>query len=49
MIKEIRQEDLAECVEDAFKYSKVVLAAASYDGGVFTPMLDFLSHLKTKG
>lgn len=48
-VADLAREDLAECVEDAFKYSKVVLAAASYDGGVFTPMLDFLSHLKTKG
>ena len=40
---------MAEAVEDAFKYSKMVVAAASYDGGVFPPMYDFLHHLQIKG
>ena len=35
-------------VEDAFHYDRVVLAAASYDGGVFPCMDDFLHHLKSK-
>ena len=48
-ISDLAREDMAECVEDAFKYSKMVLAASSYDGGVFTPMHDFLSHLAGKG
>ncbi len=48
-IADLAREDVAECVEDAFKYGKIVLAAASYDGGVFTPMHDFLSHLASKG
>lgn len=41
-------EDQAEAVEDAFKYGKVVLAASSYDAGLFPPMYDFLHHLQIK-
>ena len=39
------REDMAECVEDAFRYDRIVLCASSYDGGVFLPMHDFLNHL----
>ena len=45
---DITREDLAEAVEDAFKYSKIVFAASSYDGGVFPPMETLLCHLKAK-
>ena len=45
---DITREDLAEAVEDAFKYSKTVLAASSYDGGVFPPMETLICHLKAK-
>lgn len=45
---DVCRADVAECVEDAFKYSKMVLCAASYDGGLFLPMEDFLHHLKAK-
>lgn len=48
-VADICRDDIAECVEDAFKYGKIVLAAASYDAGVFAPMHDFLSHLAMKG
>lgn len=48
-VADITRSDIAECVEDAFKYGKVVLAASSYDGGVFAPMHDFLGHLAMKG
>ncbi len=48
-VADLSREDMAECVEDAFKYSKVILAASSYDGSVFPPMYDFLSHLQMKG
>lgn len=48
-IADLCRDDIAECVEDAFRYDRVVLAAASYDGGVFAPMDDFLGHLKSKG
>lgn len=45
---DITRDDFAEAVEDAFKYGKVVFAASSYDGGVFPPMENLLSHLKSK-
>ena len=44
-IADLSRADVAECVEDAFKYGKVILAASSYDAGVFPPMEDFLHHL----
>lgn len=47
-IADLSRADVAECVEDAFKYGKVILAASSYDAGVFPPMEDFLNHLKSK-
>lgn len=40
--------DLSQVVSDAFRYDKLVLAAPSYDGGVFSVMEDFLHHLKSK-
>lgn len=48
-ISDISRSDMAENVEDAFKYSTLVVAAPSYDGGVFPVMNDFLHHLKIKG
>lgn len=47
-ITDLSRCDMAEAVEDAFKMSNMVLAAASYDAGVFPPMNDFLHHLKDK-
>lgn len=41
--------DMAEAVEDAFRMSKMILAASSYDANVFPPMHDFLHHLQMKG
>ena len=43
------RSDFAENVEDAFRYPRLVLAASSYDGGLFTPMYNFLHLLKSKG
>lgn len=48
VVSDLAREDIAECVEDAFRYDRMVLAASSYDGGVFLPMHDFLTHLKAK-
>lgn len=48
-ISDLSRSDMAENVEDAFKYSALVVAAPSYDGGVFPVMNDFLHHLKIKG
>ncbi len=47
-VSDLAREDMAECIEDAFKYGRIILAASSYDAGVFTPMHDFLSHLAMK-
>lgn len=48
-ITDLSRDDMAEAVEDAFRYGKLIVAAASYDGGVFPPMHDFLHHLQIKG
>lgn len=47
-ISDITREDLHEGVEDAFKYGKMVVAASSYDAGLFPPMYDFIHHLEIK-
>ena len=47
-ITDLAREDMAEALEDAFRYGKVVLAASSYNGGVMPFMEDFLHHLKAK-
>lgn len=47
-ISDLSREDMAECVEDAFKYDRMILCAATYDGGAFVPMEDFLHHLQIK-
>ena len=47
-VADLCRADMAECVEDAFKYGRIVLAASSYDGGVMFPMADFLHHLGHK-
>lgn len=48
VLTDLARCDVAEAVEDAFRYSKLVVAAASYDAGVFPPMEEFLMHLKSK-
>ena len=47
-VMDLSRDDMAEVVEDAFRYDRMVLAAASYDGGVFPCMQDFLHHLQSK-
>ena len=47
-IADLSRDDMAEAVEDAFRMSKLIVAAASYDADVFPPMHDFLHHLKLK-
>ena len=47
-VSDLAREDMAECVEDAFRYDRMILAGASYDGGVFPCMQDFLHHLQSK-
>ena len=46
---DLTREDRAEAVEDAFRYGTMVIAACSYDAGLFTPAYDFLHSLQVKG
>ena len=46
---DLTRDDKAEAVEDAFRYGRMVVAAASYDAGLFTPAYDFLHTLQMKG
>ncbi|MDE6915486.1 MAG: FprA family A-type flavoprotein [Lachnospiraceae bacterium] len=48
VLADLARGDLHEAVEDAFRYSHLLLAAASYDAGVFPPMEDFLHRIKAK-
>lgn len=47
-VMDLSRDDMAEAVANAFRYDKLVLAASSYDAGVFPPMHDFLYHLQIK-
>jgi len=47
-VTDLSRCDMAEAVEDAFRMSNLVLAASSYDAGIFPPMNDFLHHLQDK-
>lgn len=48
VVSDLSREDMAEIIEDAFRYDKIIVAAATYDGGLFPVMEDFLNHLKSK-
>ena len=48
VVSDLSRSDMAEVIEDAFRYPTVVVAASSYDGGVFPIMHDFLYHLQIK-
>lgn len=48
VVSDLAREDMAEVIEDAFRYDRMVVAGASYDGGVFPCMQDFLHHLQSK-
>lgn len=48
VVCDLAREDLAEAVEDAFRYDKLVVACATYDAGLFPVMQDFLFHLGHK-
>ena len=47
-ISDLSRDDMAECIEDAFRYDRLVLAAPTYDGGVMPVMADFINLLKMK-
>lgn len=48
VVCDLAREDLAEAIEDAFRYDKLVVACATYDAGLFPIMQDFLFHLAHK-
>ena len=48
VVSDLSRSDMAEVIEDAFRYDRMVIMAASYDAGVFPVMEDFLMHLKSK-
>lgn len=47
-LSDLRRDDMAEAVEDAFRYDRLVLAAPTYDAGIMPVMEDFISHLRSK-
>ena len=48
VIGDLTKEDWAEAVEDAFRYSHLIIASSSYNAGLFPPMKQFLDHLKER-
>ena len=48
VIADLTKEDWTEAVEDAFRYSTLVVASSSYNMGLFPPMEQFLNHLKER-
>ncbi len=48
VVSDLAREDMAEVIEDAFRYDRMIVAGASYDAGVFPCMLEFLHHLQSK-
>ena len=48
-IADLAREDMAECVEDAFRYGKLVLATTTYNAGIFPFMRDFIEQLTEHG
>lgn len=48
VVVDLARADIAEAVEDAFRYDRLVLAAATYDAGIFPCMDSFLTRLKSK-
>lgn len=48
-MNDLTHDDMAEGIEDAFRYNRMVLCAPTYDGGIMPKMEDFLAHLKSKG
>ena len=47
-MSDLTRDDQAEAVEDAFRYGRMVVLAASYDGGLFTPAYHFIHTLQMK-
>lgn len=49
VLHDLARDDMAEIIEDAFRYDRMILVAASYEGGVFPQVRDFLYRLQSKG
>ncbi len=47
-VADLARDDWAECVEDAFRYDRLVVASPTYDGGIFTAADEFINHLIAK-
>lgn len=45
VVADLAREDLHECIEDAFRYGKLILASTTYCGGVFPKMREFIENL----
>ena len=45
VVNDLARSDMAECVEDAFRYSKIVLATTTYNADIFPFMKEFIHHL----
>lgn len=48
-ISDLAREDMAECVEDAFRYDRLVLASITYNAGIFPCMKTFIDALTERG
>ncbi len=48
-VTDLAREDMAEAVEDAFRYGKIVLATTTYNGFIFPFMKEFINHLTERG
>lgn len=49
VVNDLARSDMAEAVEDAFRYSKLVLATTTYNGDIFPFMKEFIHHLTERG
>ena len=49
VVNDLARCDMAEAVEDAFRYSKIVLATTTYNGDIFPFMREFINHLTERG
>ena len=45
VVNDLAREDMAECVEDAFRYGKIILATTTYNGDIFPFMREFIADL----
>ncbi|MBR2523676.1 MAG: flavin reductase [Clostridiales bacterium] len=49
VVNDLAREDMAECVEDAFRYGRIVLATTTYNADIFPFMREFIEHLTERG